>query len=142
MKRTKLFLKIYLGLTMVVGVAFLGLKAPEFYYMFKTKEAIAVGGFPMQFGITGAVLTPCVCIPPFCNGCTGGALCTVGAVPPCTIYTDVKGAPSGGSGANILLMTSTLAKIGLTAGGQVIAGGIAPTMIMISASMTGFSVGP
>jgi hypothetical protein len=147
MKHTKLFIKIYLFSTLVVALAFLSLKAPGFYYMYKAKQAIAEGGFPSQYGIASVVATPCVCSVPVvkCASCIGGMTCkdvTNPTVATCPTYEDITGAQAGGDGASVLLLTMAAAQIGLSSGGQVICGGTTQSMLNICGSVAGVTEAP
>ena len=144
MKSTSLLIKTYLWMVVLVSFAFLGIKAPGLYNLYKGKKAIAVGGYPMEYGITGITITPCM---PSCfvlgvpTCCSAGALCGA-ALPPACLSSDIKGAMAGGSGANILMSMSAVSASGVSAGGQIICG--AASNVLMSACYTdvGMSTGP
>jgi hypothetical protein len=141
MKSKNRLLKIYLVIVSISAIAFLGLKLPGAYYMFKAKKAIAVGGFPMQFGLTGVTITPCFWL--VADGvCKGGPLCVLIDQARCNLSSDVRGAPAGGDGSAVILQKSTITKIGLSPGGQVIVGASTALMAQVSASAAGMMIGP
>ena len=147
MKRTALVLKIYIVLSILVSLTFLGLKAPGFYYMFKVKQVIAEGGFPSQYGIIAAQPTLCACSPSpqTCTSCVGGLTCSAVMAPSaatCPMYDDVTGSMAGGNGASVLLLLTSMIEMGLTKGGQLICGGTTESMLAICGSTGGISMKP
>jgi hypothetical protein len=140
MKHMQLLAKVYLLTVVLVCLGYLGLKAPGVYYMLQAKQVIAAGGFPQQFGLVNAVVSPCSCSNPTCTSCTGNGLCSM-ALAPCTTYNDVMGTQAGGDGNDILMTVIATNMIGLSSGGQVIAGGTSNTMLQVSASKSGMYQG-
>jgi len=91
------------------------------------KAAEAVGGFTMQFGITGVMLNQCTIS---CNGgcCSGGSLCSQLDTGRCSQSQEVSGGPAGGNGNAVILSTSMINGAGIKSGGQTITGCTSQTM--------------
>lgn len=88
-----------------------------------SRAASAAGSMPYQIGLTNVVMVKCVVS---CNGgcCVGGALCSTKDSATCTNYFDVSGSMAGGMGTMALFSIPAITQAGLTAGGQLIAGGM------------------
>ena len=109
---------------------------PQISNYFKWKKAIeASGGFPYQIGLTNAIIIQCALS---CNGacCSGGTLCYLKPVSNpsdpqdiCINNSDVSGTPAGGMGSNAVFLNTAIGQAGLTSGGQLIAGGMGPTLM-------------
>jgi hypothetical protein len=95
---------------------------------FWSEARASVNAIPYQIGLTKVVITKCVTTgyPPIC---TGGMLCSVKDAATCSLYSDIEGTPAGGMGMNALLLDSMMMIAGLTPGGDLIAGGMGPTMM-------------
>lgn len=121
-----------------------------------TQNLMAGSAYPVEMGLMQAVLVQCVTTgyPPVC---TGGTLCNTLDAGRCTTYNDVSGTPSVAVNgemvpadvvlassdrfsedavrlaqampANALFSVQNIAMAGLTAGADLIAGGMAPTMM-------------
>lgn len=114
---------------LVVGFLFYGgLQVNDYLEWQSTKDAVAAGGYPYQIGLTGVTVIPCTVS---CNGscCMGGSLCSVKDPATCTMYSYVQGTPAGGSGNQALFLKTALSQAGVSAGSQLIAGGMGPTMM-------------
>lgn len=98
-------------------------------YLSGKMAAEAVGGFPYQIGLTSVQIVPCVvsCYPAE-SCCTGGTLCS-SDIPPACLHSTVSGTMAGGSGNMALFLKTAIAQVGLTPGGQLIAGGMGPTLM-------------
>lgn len=110
---------------------------PAYFRLLGAKKAIAEGGFPSQYGITGVTVTPCVvsCYPAE-NCCSGGTLCVQDVAPAC-LSSDVMGKAAGGDGNNVLMKKTMVSSIGLSSGGQLIAGGTDNMNLSVAASEGG-----
>lgn len=97
-------------------------------YLVRQRAAKAAGTFPYQIGLTNVVMVKCFTTtpPPICNG---GTLCVTKDFATCSNYYDVSGTPSGGMGSNALFSMTAVTQSGLTAGGQLIAGGMSPVLM-------------
>ncbi|MDA3840030.1 MAG: hypothetical protein PF572_02985 [Patescibacteria group bacterium] len=130
MKKISLALSVFL-VVIIVAVYFVFWPKARFEL---AKEVVAGGGFPTQVGLTGIATIDCFLSCPTPSGptcCAGGTLCTVKTpeLPSCPLYSDVSGAPSGGTASNILLTKSNMAAAGVASGGQLIAAGNTPTQM-------------
>lgn len=117
--RKKIILAISV-LIIVVGVPILA-----DYYLWRKAEAAAVA-MPYQIGLTNVVITPCFIA---YGKCVGAPLCIASGTDRCAGWSSVIGTPAGGMGASALFSAKAIAMAGLTAGGQLIAGGMGPTMM-------------
>ncbi|MBU0897694.1 MAG: hypothetical protein ABIJ83_02190 [Patescibacteria group bacterium] len=91
------------------------------------KAVEASAGFPVQLGLTKAVIVPCVFTPPPVGpACVGGLPLCSRIVDPvsCPLHSQVSGLPAGGNGSMALFSKIAITKAGLTPGGQLIAGGM------------------
>ncbi|NCO80110.1 hypothetical protein CO116_00910 [Candidatus Falkowbacteria bacterium CG_4_9_14_3_um_filter_38_19] len=125
----KISIKKILTLFCLAILFFAFLLAPSAYQSLKWQQAVeAAGGFPYQIGLTKVVIVNCVTtgIPPIC---TGGILCNTLDAARCPLYVDVSGTPAGGMGKNALFSLIAIGQAGLTAGGQLIAGGMSPVLM-------------
>ena len=94
--------------------------------LYWARAAKATGGYPYQVGLTVSTVIQCTVS---CDGgcCMGGKLCVVKDPGTCMNYSEVTGAPAGGSGNNALILNTVLAQAGVA--GQMIAGGISNVMM-------------
>jgi len=113
-------------LVFVAGAVFWGVS--QYRKDSQQNTAQAVGGYPYQIGLTGVTITPCYTsgIPPMC---LGGPLCLTLDPGRCTVYAEASGMPAGGDGMRALFRKTALGQAGITAGGQLIAGGMSMTMM-------------
>jgi len=99
------------------------------------KITAAAGGLTYQIGLVNALVTPCTLTPttpPICTNMVdplGTAICATKDQATCSLYTFVSGTPAGGMGNTALLQTAVVSRIGLTSGGQLIAGGTSPVLM-------------
>lgn len=122
-----------IGFALIFGLSFVLTPYGRFAI---NKKAVASSGLPYQVGLTNVVLVPCVWV--VASGvCTGGTLCPMVDPAQCNLTTDIAGTPAGGMGSEITLSTVAVSMIGVVPGGQIIAGGIGPTMINVAAGMAG-----
>ncbi len=122
--------KFFLVILLVLFFVFSGYLGVDLLYR-KMEWKIAgqaAGGYPYQIGLTGVVVIPCYTTgtPPVC---VGGTLCETLDVARCTMYSDVSGTPAGGMGNMALFLKTALMQAGVMPGGQLIAGGMAPTLM-------------
>lgn len=113
----------FFGLFVLLAALLLSLSA---YRSFRWHQAAkAAGGLPYQIGLTNVIIMKCftTVIPPVC---AGGILCSTLDIGRCNLYSEVIGTPAGGTGINALFLDMAIAQAGLTIGGQLIAGGLAP----------------
>jgi len=89
--------------------------------------AKAAGSMPYQIGLTQVLETPCVEVSGDCEPLI--TLC--GTLDPvrCELYSFVIGTQAGGMGNQALFLNAAIAQAGLTPGGQLIAGGMGPTLM-------------
>lgn len=134
-------IKLVIVILIVVGGVYLYPVIAEVVNFRKTSNA--AGALPYQVGITNAVLIPCVglvvCPSPMCNAKHTGS-----CPPSVPAFFEVTGMSAGGTGMpDIVLSSMVVAKIGLTPGGQVIAGGLGPTLMDggVAASLGGAAMG-
>ncbi|MEK7557940.1 MAG: hypothetical protein AAB530_01890 [Patescibacteria group bacterium] len=102
---------------------------PSIISSWRLQKAIeASASFPIQLGLTKAVIVPCVFTPPPAAPVCVGGLPLCGLLDParCVLYSQVSGLPAGGNGNMALFSNIAIAKAGLTPGGQLIAGGMSP----------------
>lgn len=134
MKKISIYLSVFLVILMV-GIYFVFWPKTRFEL---AKDVIAGGGFPIQVGFTGITITDCTpsCCTPVCSCCSGGTTCMSDIAPACLSY-DVSGTPNGGYTMPVLMSAAQYSM--LTNGGQMIAGGSAPTFMAsgVVASDTG-----
>ena len=120
---------ILIGSVLVLSVL-VYIFSPKIDNYFKWKRAAeAAGGFSYQIGLVGAVITPCTLTPPPVVACVGGTLCYIKDQASCLMYSDVSGTPAGGMGSNAIFLNTAIAQAGLTQGGQLIAGGMSPSLM-------------
>lgn len=131
--------KIFVFLLLIIAVLVLsGIVAmPKIKSKLGWKSAAdAAASLPYQIGLTKAIVTPCVVLPPpHCS--VGGpspdplavAACSIKDVGQCTLYSYVSGMKAGGMGTGALFSNIAIAKAGLTPGGQLIAGGMSPVLM-------------
>lgn len=112
----------------MVVLFFAFLLAPLAYQSFRwQKAASAAGGLPYQIGLTNVIIIPCFVRPlPPPPTCMGGLLCNLLDAQRCPLYSDITGMPAGGMGNGALFSNLAIVASGLTPGGQLIAGGMAP----------------
>ena len=113
---------------LILGI-FVYVFTPKVEHYLTWKRAVkAAGGFPYQIGLVNVVITPCATTgtPPVC---TGGTLCYIKDAATCLNYSDVSGTPAGGMGSNALFANTAISQAGLISGGQLIAGGMGPTLM-------------
>lgn len=119
---------ILVGLTAIIAgaIAFL---TPFIAGRLRWRNAVeAASSFPYQIGLTDVIIINCFTtgVPPVC---TGGTLCNMKDAATCATYSDVSGTPAGGMGSNALFLNTAIAQAGLTAGGQLIAGGMSSVLM-------------
>jgi len=123
-------IKSYSVIFILAAVVVLPILA-DFYV--RSKVEAAASSMPYQVGITNAVVTQCqtsCCSVAGCRCCTGGMLCSsILTEPQCLLHSDVSGSMAGGMGSNVLFLNTAIMQAGLKSGGQLIAGGMAPTMM-------------
>lgn len=117
---------------LVLGV-FVYVFSPKAENYLRWKIAVeAAGGFPFQIGLTNIVTTPCVLVSAKCTPIFPLSLCD--SAPSCLDYETISGTWAGGMGssptnAKILVKYTTASQAGLIPGGQLIAGGMGPTLM-------------
>lgn len=119
-------MKKYIIIIILILAIFLGLFLPSAIYKYKIVKAVS--SLPYQIGLTSVVIVKCFTsgVPPICQG---GTLCYTKDVATCTNYSDVSGTPAGGMGSNALFSNMAIGQAGLAPGGQLIAGGLSPTLM-------------
>lgn len=139
--------KIFIILGVLILSVFVYVITPKVdsYFMWK-RAAKAAGGFPYQIGLTNVRITPCVPSQPFNTNCVGEPasldaasateLCTfkpvvntVNFLDICANNSYVTGTMAGGMGSEALFTNAAISQVGLTLGGQLIAGGNSPVLM-------------
>ncbi|MCK4539918.1 hypothetical protein KAU09_02060 [Candidatus Parcubacteria bacterium] len=132
----------YSGTAVIVAIIFFsGVKVNNWIEWKMAEKVIASGGYPVEAGIINVVAINCFTTgnPPVC---TGGTLCTTKDAASCTMYSDVSGTGAYAMGGdqsdfkmamagttNLLLSNIAIGQAGLTNGGQLIAGGMSPSLM-------------
>lgn len=124
--------KIFLiAITLLFIFIFWVLNVDKYANLQLGKEAIAGMNFPTELGLTNVTVNECqpsCCMGPVCTCCSNGSLCSSDQAPVCPRAT-VVGIPAGGNGNQGLFLKTSLAVTGVSQGGQLIAGGMGPTMM-------------
>lgn len=130
----KKLIKYLIGMVIVIIIFFSGVRINNWIEWEMAKKAIALGGYPIEAGITSVVVMQCFTTgnPPIC---TGGTLCTMKDAATCVTYSDVSGMGAYAMGGdqsdfkmamagttNLLLSNIAIGQAGLASGGQLIAG--------------------
>ncbi len=113
---------------------FFGVNLDKYANLQLGREAVAAGGFPYQIGLTNVRITKCqvtlgVCVGVGVDAGPATALCNTKSPGVCESYRYVSGVPAGGMGTAALFLFPNLSFAGVSTGGQLIAGGMGPTMM-------------
>lgn len=108
-----------------------------YYYLPKARwqeAAQAAGGYAYQIGLTGTKQIQCYTscyVGPVATCCTGtgATLCSMKDVATCTMYSEINGTMSGGSGTMALFSMTQTSMAGYKAGDSIIAGGMTETQM-------------
>lgn len=122
--------KLFIFLTFIAIVLISG----YYYYLPEVrwrKAAQSAGGYPYQIGLTNTQQNFCIlsCCTPLtgCVCCSGGSLCSTKDVGTCSMYAEISGSISGGSGTMALFSKTQISTAGYKPGDSIIAGGMTMT---------------
>ncbi len=151
--------KMFIIFSVLVLSVFVYVFTPKIESYFMWQRAVkAAGGFAYQIGLTSVRITACVPNQPDNTACIGalispdaviattlcGTKLLVNPVDPediCVNNSYVTGMMAGGMGGEALFTNSAILQVGLSPGGQLIAGGLGPTLMNsgVLASVAGCS---
>jgi hypothetical protein len=128
--------KILLLISVLIASVLIYVFTPWVASYFRWQRAIkAASSFPYQIGLTNTQITWCVvsCNDSCCQGARGDqtatALCNTKGPGVCANYAYVSGTPAGGMGSGALFPITMMGEAGVSTGGQLIAGGMGPTLM-------------